>query len=396
MPKKPRHSSLYKRSPLKSRSYFVLILCLLIFGFFTSAASTLNAASVPERPASQPPPATIGTGTPALPAVLPTPRAAGARQCIWEGVDRIIAIGDLHCDYVHFITILKHEEIGLIDDDLHWIGGKTHLVQIGDVMDRGMDREDRAKDIFDLIKRLEKEALEAGGMVHMLIGNHEEMNITGIAFRYADYVSIKQFKDFLPEKYKRDREREFKRRTEGRVDIDNEWKKLMEDEGPRGDDARFAYVENFNLLYGRWIALEHNAVIKINDTVFVHGGIGEKYSSWPLKDINNLYYTEFRKVLRRENFDAKILLQEDSPLWFRLLASPEWDEKIYAPQVDKILANLGAKQIVIAHTPYIKDQRYRFDKKVWVTDTGISRVYRGFLSALIINSGNFKPWRLNY
>jgi hypothetical protein len=225
----------------------------------------------------------------------------------------------------------------------------------------------------------------------MLIGNHEEMNITGIAFQYADYVTRKQFLDFLPDNYKKKKEREFKKRTEDGGDIENEWKKLMDDE-----EARGVYVENFNLLYGRWIAEEHNAVIKINDTVFVHGGIGEKYSTWPLKDINNLYYLEFQKGFREgfNSFRAKILWAEDGPLWFRYLAT--WDEQLYASQVNQILANLEAKQIVIAHTPDIKDIPSRFGKKVWVIDTGISSVYHGFLSALIIKNGTFDPWKLNY
>jgi hypothetical protein len=305
-------------------------------------------------------------------------------------VEKIIAIGDLHSDYEHFITILKHKEIGLIDDNLHWIGGKTHLVQIGDIMDRGTEREDRAKDIFDLIKKLEKEAAAAGGMVHMLIGNHEEMNITGIALQYAEYVTVQQFKDFLPEKYRKEREREFRKRTEDGGDIEAEWKKLMAD-----DEAKILYVENFNLLYGRWIAEEHNAVIKINDTVFVHGGIGEKYSAMPLKDINNLYYVEFQKWFRGESFRPKILWADDSPLWFRDLAT--WRDPLYTSQVNQILANLGAKRIVIAHTPIIeKNMVNRFGEKVWVIDTGISRIYRGFLSALIIENEHIRSWRNEY
>lgn len=305
-------------------------------------------------------------------------------------MEKIIAIGDLHSDYEHFITILKHKEIGLIDDNLHWIGGKTHLVQIGDIMDRGTEREDRAKDIFDLIKKLEKEAAAAGGMVHMLIGNHEEMNITGIALQYAEYVTVQQFKDFLPEKYRKEREREFRKRTEDGGDIEAEWKKLMAD-----DEAKILYVENFNLLYGRWIAEEHNAVIKINDTVFVHGGIGEKYSAMPLKDINNLYYVEFQKWFRGESFRPKILWADDSPLWFRDLAT--WRDPLYTSQVNQILANLGAKRIVIAHTPIIeKNMVNRFGEKVWVIDTGISRIYRGFLSALIIENEHIRSWRNEY
>jgi hypothetical protein len=344
-----------------------------------------GAASAPSPPALYPRPAATGTATSLLPTLSPSPRAPASRQCIWEGVEKIIAIGDLHGDYEHFITILKNEKIKLVDNELHWIGGKTHLVQIGDVLDRG----DRAKDIFDLIKNLEKEAEKAGGMVHMLIGNHEEMNITGIAFQYADYVTDKQFYDFLPDSYKKRKEREFKKKTENGGDIEDEWKKLKEDE-----DAQQEYTLNFNLYYGRWIAEEHNAVIKINDTVFVHGGINEKYSTWPLKDINNLYYAEFQKWFRGESFRPKILWGEDSPLWFRLLAT--WPEQTYKSQVNRILANLGAKQMVIAHTPDIKVIPSRFGYKIWVIDTGISRIYRGFLSALIIKNGVFEPWRLNY
>ncbi len=361
----------------------MLLLCLFIFSSLFLAAYLASAASTPTRPALS----ATGTATPFLPAVSPSPRAPASRQCIWEGVEKIIAIGDLHGDYEHFITILKNEKIKLVDNDLHWIGGKTHLVQIGDVLDRG----DRAKDIFNLIKELEKEAAEAGGMVHMLIGNHEEMNITGIVFQYADYMTVKQFLDFLPDGYKKEREREIKKRTEDGGDIDAEWKKLMED-----PDAQKEYKENFRLYYGRWIAEEHNAVIKINDTVFVHGGIGEKYSTWPLKDINNLYYLEFQKGYREgfDSFRAKILWAEDGPLWFRYLAT--WPDPLYASQVDKILANLGAKHIVIAHTPKIQESASRFMGKVWVVDTGISSIYRGYLSALIIDNGNIRPWRLDY
>jgi hypothetical protein len=85
------------------------------------------------------------------------------------------------------------------DDNLHWIGGKTHFVQTGDIMDRG----DRAKEILDLLMRLEKEAEAAGGKVHILLGNHEEATITGISLGCPDYVSAKQFVSFLPEDFRK-------------------------------------------------------------------------------------------------------------------------------------------------------------------------------------------------
>ena len=96
-------------------------------------------------------------------------------QCIWTGVDKIVAVGDIHGDYDNFTTILKNT--GIISSNGHWKAGCTHFVQTGDVLDRGPD----ARKVLDLIMKLEKEAEKAGGMVHFLIGNHEEMNITGIA-----------------------------------------------------------------------------------------------------------------------------------------------------------------------------------------------------------------------
>jgi len=55
----------------------------------------------------------------------------------WQGVDRIIAIGDLHGDYANYIAALR--AAGLVDKKGKWSGGKTHLVQTGDIPDRGPD-----------------------------------------------------------------------------------------------------------------------------------------------------------------------------------------------------------------------------------------------------------------
>src|SRR5579863_6858289 len=45
----------------------------------------------------------------------------------WEGVGRIVAVGDVHGDYDQLVAVLK--TAGLIDDPLNWLGGKAHLVQ---------------------------------------------------------------------------------------------------------------------------------------------------------------------------------------------------------------------------------------------------------------------------
>jgi hypothetical protein len=330
---------------------------------------------------------------------------ADSKQCVWKDVEKIIAIGDIHGDYDNFVMILKRAE--LVDNELKWTGGKTHLVQTGDILDRG----DNAKEVFDLIKKLEIEAEKAGGKVHMLIGNHEEMNITGTAFRQPAYVTAEQFKSFLPDDFRKRKEAEFRKQLQKISDIESnsdptfaetyletKWKKLSEDKR-----IQRLYVNTFNENYGKWI-IEHNAVIKINDTIFSHGGISERYSSWPLEKINETLRKEldaFRLATKRGieiRMRPEIVYGADSPLWSRDLAFK--DEKSYAPVVNKILENMGAKTMVIAHTPKgspvvlesqeeERDFRTRFDERIWMIDTGISELYYGILSYLHYENEEF-------
>jgi hypothetical protein len=305
-------------------------------------------------------------------------------------------VGDLHGDYDNFVQILRGTK--MVDSDLHWTAGKTHLVQTGDIMDRGPD----PKKIFDLLMNLEKEAEAAGGMVHVLLGNHEEMNLTNIIFRYPDYVSADQFRSFLPEAYEKKQEGHLQKMMR---DVHNDsqreamssmfWNKLKGDR-----DAQREYFINFYEKYGTWL-LQQNAVIKINDIIFVHGGIGEKYSTWKIEDINNLLRRELSDLARAalksepQNSRLEIAYKTDGPLWYRDLARvPEEDMN---EEVDRILANLGAKVMVIAHTPKVptRKEMERFGGKVWIIDTGISIIYGGRLSALIIENGEFEVWPEN-
>ena len=302
-------------------------------------------------------------------------------QCIWTGIEKIVAVGDLHGDFDNFVTILKG--IGLIDEELHWTGGKTHLVQTGDIMDRG----DYAKEIFDLLIRLEQEAEEAGGKIHMLIGNHEEMNITGIAFDYEGYVTVKQFVSFLPDKYRESREKKFRKKMGGNA--------------PKETDLDSSLNSN---LIEYWEAVEHNGVIKINDIIFVHGGINEKFSEWKLEDINDRLRMELKAVrdaiVRSQPLrlnELKIVYKPYAPLWNRDLAQAR--EEFFKEDVDRILHNLNAKFMVIAHSPQrgisriaTKEYMSRFQGRIWIIDTGISDFYSSFLGALIIENGNFRIW----
>ena len=91
----------------------------------------------------------------------------------YENVERIVAIGDVHGAYDALLETLQVAEV--IDSELAWSGGKTHLVFTGDLLDRGA----QSRRVMDLVMRLEKEARRRGGRVHLLLGNHEVMNLNG-------------------------------------------------------------------------------------------------------------------------------------------------------------------------------------------------------------------------
>ena len=311
----------------------------------------------------------------------------------WNGISKIIAIADLHGDFDNFLVILKG--VGLVDENLHWIGGKTHLVQTGDIMDRGPE----ARNILDLVMNLEKEAESAGGMVHVLLGNHEEANIVGTALDSAGYVSHEQFLAFLPDKFREIREKKI--RTNLSLESNDgaffehdrrmAWVKTQK-EDPR---ARSLYMSNFQKEYGKWL-LTKNVVIKINDIIFTHGGINLNYSKWKLIKINQSYRNELKNLVQRLMITRVIAYIPSAPQWFRGLIQN--DEEDYLEEVKLILKNLNATNIVIGHTvrqgvSIDADELPRFEGLVWGIDTGISESYGGHLSALIIEDGIFKVWR---
>jgi hypothetical protein len=329
--------------------------------------------------------------------------ASAEIPCEWIDVERIIVVGDLHGDYENFVKILTGTRI--VDRDLHWAAGQVHLVQTGDILDRGSG----PRKIFDLLMRLEKEAEEAGGKVHVLLGNHEEMNLTGFVFSgNPDYVTLPQFMSFLPEGYKKQQEEVLRKRL---------MKRSSGERGPNPEDiinafwdslrsstsARRKYVINLNDEYGDWLR-RLNVAIKINEIIFVHGGISEKYSRWGLPEINDRYRLEiadywraYRRMEQPRIVRPSILYRGDSPLWYREFATvPEEDLK---EELDQTLDNLGAKTMIIAHTPQLvktPEEMQRFGGKVWIVDTGISRAYGGNAVALIIQNGYFNVWGLNH
>jgi hypothetical protein len=79
----------------------------------------------------------------------------------------IVAVGDVHGEVEALREILRDATV--LGDQDQWVGGKTIVVQTGDVIDRGPD----SLGAYTLLQKLQREAAEAGGAVVRLVGNHE-------------------------------------------------------------------------------------------------------------------------------------------------------------------------------------------------------------------------------
>ncbi len=342
------------------------------------------------------------------------PLHAGKIPCKWSGVEKIVAVADIHGDYDNFEKILIGTD--LVDENLDWIGGKTHLVQLGDILDRG----DEAKEAFDLLMKLEKQAETAGGMVHVLIGNHEEANITGIVFDQARYLTPGQLLSFLPPAYIKKKELDIRKKyrstdgSNGKLEekLEQFWKKEIggaQGKQPGDNKTRDEYTKNFYREYGRWL-LTKNMVIKINENLFVHGGmpVEDYYLERDLETINNEARREFRAVAEWAAGERKDLMLSSSPPYVTNPQAPHWyrgwarePENGNSATLTRVLATYKAKHMIIGHTvrdvEYIETQELgRFGDRVWAIDVGISDFYNDLLFALIIEKSEqgsvFIPW----
>jgi hypothetical protein len=226
------------------------------------------------------------------------------------GVGKILAVSDIHGRYDLFTHILRKS--GVIDDESHWCWGDGHLVINGDIFDRGAF----VTECLWLIYCLEQEARQAGGEVHFLLGNHELMVLRGdnryVNDKYSDgivKVTAIEYQDL------------YGRRTP----------------------------------LGRWLRSK-NTAIKINDILFVHGGISPSLiqRNLNISEINK----ESRKYIDVKKSDSSFmplggyLYGSEGPFWYRgYFYDMEGDySQATLNEIDTILKYFDVKSIVVGHT----------------------------------------------
>ena len=309
--------------------------------------------------------------------------------------DRIIAVGDLHGDFSVWRDIAGGA--GLVDSSGHWTGGRTTLVQVGDVVDRGPGSLEIVRELM----RLQKEAPRQGGKVIALVGNHEAMNMTGdlryttpaefAAFATKDSAALRErlYQARKAEVEAKYRSRDPKMTSEA---IHDAWIKST----PLGwVEQRLAWAPNGEI--GKWV-VRNPAVALVDGNLFVHGGLSVEASKLPMAEINKRVAAALAKD---DSSPDSIINSPVGPLWYRGLISrdPKVTEipagGVARPPIEQeiatVLAAYGAKRIVVGHTPNLKGIQILYGGKLVTIDTGNSSYYGGTPSYLEILGDKLIP-----
>ncbi len=317
-------------------------------------------------------------------AALPSGAAAGGPDCKVDGVPRIVAVGDVHGAYQRFVSILR--TAGILDERERWVGGRAHLVQVGDALDRGSE----GPKVLELLMRLEKQARSAGGRVHALLGNHEVMNLMG-DLRYVTSEEYQQFRTIDSETL---RHHAYERALERAQDA-------AKAKGEKFDETAFRakFMEQVPLgliernqafsasgRYGSWLR-GHDAVVVLNGVVFVHGGLTPEVAAMGCDKINSEVRREIGSDLAATIAapEKTLAASENGPLWYRGLARGSEEE--LAPLVDRVLAAAGARAIACGHTVTGSGRiQTRAGGRVVMLDAGMTDGYGGHASALEVDA----------
>lgn len=313
---------------------------------------------------------------PYLPDILPAKR-------------RIIVIGDLHGDYNLTLNSLKLAKV--IDNNLKWIGDDTHVIQVGDQVDRcrpynykcddpRATPDDEASDIkiMELFTNLHLQAIKEKGAVISLLGNHELLNVQG-KMHHVSFKGLEQFKDYIDPK--------------------------TGQQFSSGKEARKHLFKPGNK-YGKFLGCTRLSTIIIGSFIFIHGGLINDFAQENnIKSPHDLL--QLNRVVRQwllglidVDYVHKIVGSLDtfksvgeitkpnkkSLFWNRILGNIPPNvlntDPVCVQYLNPILDLFKVKRMVIGHTPqfikYAKGINKSCGENLWRVDTGSSGAFDKF------------------
>lgn len=260
---------------------------------------------------------------------------------VFPAAEKMFVLSDIEGTFQGLVTLLVKG--GVTDEQFNWTFGSGHLVICGDMFDRGNE----VTACLWLLYKLEDEAKAKGGYVHVILGNHEIMNL------YGDYR-------YVNPKYR------------SAVKIMNK------------DYSKF-YDNDTEL--GKWLRTK-NVMEKIGDWLCLHGGVSDIINKAGLS-LASLNETA-RPYYDKGDDDSLLVAAKVYPL-FHPEAAPFWyrgyfDEPVADMSIiDKTLSVFDVKHIIVGHT-IVDNIQPRYDKKVIAIDVNY---HEGNYQALVIEKNNF-------
>ena len=269
----------------------------------------------------------------------------------------VAALSDFHGKYDLMIELLTNNNI--IDEHKNWAFGKGHFVITGDIFDRG----DKVTEILWFLYDLEQQAKEAGGDIHLTLGNHEVMVLNG-DLRYLHPKYIETAKQL---------------------------------------NKPFEQLFTKDSIIGNWLRSKP-VLVKVNNMLFAHGGFHPSLATEQrsLIEIN----TAFKDSLIKSELEtpregwAKFLHKTNGPIWYRGYFADDLkknaagkmekrkDNGATSVEIDLLLKHFDVKHLIVGHTSQ-KQIETRYQGRVIAIDSSIKRGSYGEI--LFIENG--KKWR---
>jgi hypothetical protein len=225
----------------------------------------------------------------------------------------LFVMADTHGEFAIATELLRRHRI--IDGDLEWSFGNGQLVMLGDVFDRGPHQTE----LLWLLYKLESEAKAAGGALHLLLGNHETMVLSGDErYLHPKYLSSARALGV----------------------------------------SRYAMLWGTNTLLGSWLRSKP-AVIKIGRYLCAHGGISPEAVERELSisALNKAVHGALgsRVALPQPNAElASFVMGPSGPLWYRGYFAQDGDAgvspQVGAAAVRQIREFYDVEAIFVGHT----------------------------------------------
>jgi hypothetical protein len=223
----------------------------------------------------------------------------------YKGVTNLVVISDIHGQYDLMVELLRSH--GVVDENLNWSFGKGHLVINGDILGRG----DKVTEALWLAYNLENQAIEAGGRMHYLLGNHELMLLDND----LRYLNKKYFRAA----------------------------RVMKESVKK--------MHNNESVLGNWLR-KRPVMITIDSLLITHAGISPDFVNRQLTthDVNQIFYENILnapKVRGDRGSDISFLKSPMGPIWYRGYFG---EDDIELSQLDAILDYFGSQKIIVGHT----------------------------------------------